>query len=129
MAEEKELQKFDASMTERCTASLASVGDALYAIGGKWKLRIIIALAGRSKRFNELLKLVDGISGRVLSAELKELEINGFVYRNILATYPVSIEYELAPYSDSLRDVITSLSEWGLQHKAKIRAERSTEGA
>jgi len=129
MAEEKELQKFDASMTERCTASLASVGDALYAIGGKWKLRIIIALAGRSKRFNELLKLVDGISGRVLSAELKELEINGFVYRNILATYPVSIEYELAPHSDSLRDVITSLSEWGLQHKAKIRAERSTEGA
>lgn len=129
MAEEKELQKFDASMTERCTASLASVGDALYAIGGKWKLRIIIALAGRSKRFNELLKLVDGISGRVLSAELKELEMNGFVYRNILATYPVSIEYKLAPYSDSLRDVITSLSEWGLQHKAKIRAERSTEGA
>ncbi|WP_367867309.1 winged helix-turn-helix transcriptional regulator [Pedobacter sp. WC2423] len=127
MAKEKELQKFDASMTERCTASLAPVGDALYAIGGKWKLRIIIALSGRSKRFNELLKLVDGISGRVLSAELKELEMNGFVHRNVLATYPVSIEYELAPYSHSLREVITALSEWGLKHKEKIRAERSTE--
>ena len=129
MAKEIEPQKFDASMTERCTASLAPVGDALYAIGGKWKLRIIIALSGKSKRFNELLKLVDGISGRVLSAELKELEMNGFVHRNILATYPVGIEYELAPYSHSLRDVITALSEWGIQHKAKIRAERSTEGA
>ncbi len=92
MPQKKQL-KLGSSMTEQCTASLAPVADALYSIGGKWKLRIIIALFGKSKRFNELLKLIDGISGRVLSAELKELEMNGFVPRNILATYTVGIEY------------------------------------
>ena len=77
---------------KECTAALTAVGDALYAIGGKWKLRIIIALRNSSKRFNELQRTIAGISARVLSHELKELEMNGFVKRNIYTQSPVIVE-------------------------------------
>jgi len=110
---------------EACTRSLTAVGDALYAIGGKWKLRIIIALSGRNKRFNELQRAITGISARVLSHELKELELNGFVKRNIYTETPVIVEYELTPYSETLGNVMLSLSEWGTMHREKIRKERS----
>lgn len=125
MEEEKLMP--DPSKASQCTASLNAVGDALYAIGGKWKLRIIIALSDGNKRFTELLKRVEGISGRVLSSELKELELNGFVRRKVLMEYPIVIEYELAPYSHTLGKVIQSLSEWGFQHREKIKNDRHSE--
>ena len=105
----------------QCKATLNSVADALYVIGGKWKLRIIVALKDGNQRFNGLQRLVTGISARVLSNELKELELNGFVRRNVFTGTPVSIEYELTDYSDTLSDVLRSLSEWGAMHKEKIK--------
>ena len=105
----------------QCKATLNSVADALYVIGGKWKLRIIVALKDGNQRFNGLQRLVTGISARVLSNELKELELNGFVRRNVFTGIPVSIEYELTDYSDTLSDVLRSLSEWGAMHKEKIK--------
>jgi DNA-binding HxlR family transcriptional regulator len=110
--------------TEECNRSLTAVGDALYVIGGKWKLRIIIGLREGDKRFNELQRTVTGISARVLSHELKELELNGFVKRNVYTQMPVIVEYELTEYSNSLNDVLKSLSEWGAMHRDKIRRER-----
>lgn len=107
---------------QQCTASLNAVGDALYAIGGKWKLRIIIALSSGNIRFNDLQRLVTGISARVLSNELKELEMNGFVKRNVYTGYPVVVEYELTPYSQTLEKVLHSLSEWGAMHREKVRS-------
>jgi len=109
---------------QECTKSLTAVGDALYAIGGKWKLRIIIALRSGNKRFNELQRTITGISARVLSHELKEMELNGFVKRNIYTQTPVIVEYELTDYSDTLKDVLQALGEWGAMHRDKIRRER-----
>jgi DNA-binding HxlR family transcriptional regulator len=63
---------------------------------------------------------IHGISARVLSNELKELEINGFVTRNVYTDFPVSIEYELTPYSDTLSPVIESLVTWGEMHRETI---------
>jgi DNA-binding HxlR family transcriptional regulator len=113
-------------LTEKeCTKSLAAVGDALYVIGGKWKLRIIIALReDGSKRFNELQRRIMGISAKVLSNELKDLELNGFVKRNVYPQTPVVVEYELTSYSDTLNEVLHSLSTWGAKHLDKIRKER-----
>jgi DNA-binding HxlR family transcriptional regulator len=105
----------------QCKASLAAVADALYAIGGKWKLRIIVALTDGTKRFNELQRLVDGISAKVLSNELKDLELNGFVKRNVFTGKPVVVEYELTAYSDTLHDVLQALSKWGATHREKIK--------
>lgn len=109
---------------EQCVSMLQAVGDALYAMGGKWKLRIIIALFNGNKRFNELQRTITGISARVLSNELKDLEMNGFVKRNVnaLAT-PVTVEYELTEYSNTLEDVVRSLSNWGAMHRENIKQQ------
>lgn len=113
--------KTDRPTAQQCTASLGAVADALYAIGGKWKLRIIIALSEGNKRFNELQRRVEGISAKVLSNELKELEMNGFISRTVYTGTPVVVEYELTEYSNTLQDVMRSLSEWGAMHREKIK--------
>ncbi|HEY9047661.1 MAG TPA: helix-turn-helix domain-containing protein [Ohtaekwangia sp.] len=111
-----------------CTAALNAVGDALYVIGGKWKLRIIIALSEGNKRFNELQRKVTGISARVLSNELKDLEMNGFIKRNVYTeTTPVMVEYEVTEYADSLHEVLQSLNKWGTQHRERIRNQAIAE--
>jgi len=106
---------------EQCKASLMSIGDALYAIGGKWKLRIIVALTTGNKRFNELQRLIEGISAKVLSAELKELEINGFIQRNVFTGTPVVVDYGLTEYADTLSDVLESLDKWGAMHRETVK--------
>lgn len=109
---------------EQCATMLQAVGDALYAMGGKWKLRIIIALFNGKKRFNELQRTITGISARVLSNELKDLEMNGFVKRNVNAVAtPVTVEYELTEYSNTLEELVRSLSEWGAMHRKNIKQQ------
>lgn len=104
-----------------CTARLVAVADALYAIGGKWKLRIIIALSDGNRRFNELQRIISGISAKVLSNELKDMELNGFIKRNVYPGPPVVVEYELMPYSATLKEVLNALSEWGTMHRKNIK--------
>lgn len=105
----------------QCVSALAAVSDALYVIGGKWKLRIIIALSEGPKRFNELQRLITGISAKVLSSELKDLELNGFIKRTAHAdSIPVSVEYERTEYADTLKDVVGALHDWGARHRKKI---------
>jgi DNA-binding HxlR family transcriptional regulator len=104
-----------------CKAALTAVGDALYVIGGKWKLQIIAALRDRgNQRFNDLQRSVKGISARVLSNELKQMEQNGFIRRNIYTASPVVVEYELTDYSGTLGPVLRALHDWGAMHRDKI---------
>lgn len=93
--------------------------DALYIIAGKWKVRIIIALSSGDKRFNELQRTLTGISARVLSNELKDLELNGLVSRKTLDNGTVL--YVRNAYADSLRKVMHELAQWGIGHREKIR--------
>jgi DNA-binding HxlR family transcriptional regulator len=110
--------------TNACTAALSAVEDTLYVIGGKWKLKIIIAIKEHGRmRFNELQRTVEGISARVLSNELKDLELNGFIKRNVYTKSPVVIEYQLTGYSDTLDGLLKSLVEWGTMHREKIRQD------
>jgi DNA-binding HxlR family transcriptional regulator len=105
-----------------CTAALHAVQDALYVVGGKWTLPVIVALRdGGNMRFNELQRNVKGISARVLSTELKELELNGFIGRHVDTGTPIIVEYRLTPYADTLGNVLTALREWGAMHRDKIR--------
>ena len=106
-----------------CQSSLDAVQDALYVLNGKWKLPIIIALSEGKKRFGEIQKSVKGIAPKVLSSELKALELNGFVIRHVQNEFPVLVEYELTEYSNTLEDVINALAGWGAKHRDKIRAE------
>jgi DNA-binding HxlR family transcriptional regulator len=106
--------------TEECMSALAAVQDALYVLNGKWKLPLIIALGEGNKRFGELQKAVKGISAKVLSHELKHLEMNDFIRRKVYDSTPVTVEYELTPYSNSLEHVIGALRQWGIEHRHKI---------
>jgi DNA-binding HxlR family transcriptional regulator len=114
---------------ESCNGSLSAIGDAIYVIGGKWKLRIIIALSDGNKRFNELQRTIPGISARVLSNELKELELNGFVKRKVYIQTPVLVEYEITEYSHTLNDVTRALEAWGKMHREKIVKEIKLQSA
>lgn len=106
-----------------CAQSLNAIEDALYVIGGKWKLRVIVALKEGPTRFNELQRTVRGISAKVLSNELKELEISGLIQRIVYTDGPVVIEYDLTPYCASLNNVLEALMEWGRGHREKLRSE------
>ena len=108
-----------------CQNQLSSVEDAIYVIGGKWKLKIIIALQEHGNiRFNELQRIITGISARVLSNELKDLELNGFVKRIVHSEQmPVVVEYISTDYSKTLKPVIIALSEWGRTHKNNIKQD------
>jgi len=114
---------------ESCTASINAVKDALYVLNGKWKLPLIVALSTGPKRFNDIQRSLDGITPKILSKELQELEMNEFVVRNVVPTIPVSVLYELTPYSKSLEKVIEELRLWGIQHRERIvKGMRKTAG-
>lgn len=102
MKKKNEAPQISNEFSDDCHKLLSSVSDALYAIGGKWKLMIIIAMARGNNRFTALQRMVKGISAKVLSSELKELEMNGFIVKKVAVGYPVTIEYELLPYSQTL---------------------------
>src|SRR5688500_16446873 len=97
--------KFEEENELQCKAQLGAIGDALYVIGGKWKLRVIIALLHGKSRFNELQRTIEGISSKVLASELKELELNGFVKRRVYTETPIVVEYEATDYALTVRPV------------------------
>jgi DNA-binding HxlR family transcriptional regulator len=105
---------------EACNASVAAVKDTLYVLNGKWKLPLIVALQNGPKRFGDIQRSLDGITPKILSKELKELELNDFLERKVFSTTPITIMYELTPYSESLNKVIEELKNWGLKHKQRI---------
>lgn len=117
-----ELKKREIIYSEiECAKNLAAVEDALYVLGGKWKLRIIIALVSGYTRFNELQRAVGGISARVLSSELKSLEINGLAKRVVHSeSFPVITEYIPTDYAETLKNLVSVLGEWGRKHKGRI---------
>jgi len=106
---------------EACANSLKYVLDSLYVLGGKWKLPLILCLVQSPKRFNEIQNEVSGISPKILAQELKDLELNDFIKRNVHPTRPVTIIYEATAYSKTLKNVLRELTAWGQQHREKIR--------
>ncbi|OXA69829.1 transcriptional regulator [Flavobacterium aquidurense] len=106
---------------DECSGSLKNILDALYVLNGKWKMALILSLIQSPKRFNEIQKEIAGISPKVLANELKDLELNEFIKRNVYPTTPVSIIYEATDYSQTLKSVIRELSAWGEQHREKIK--------
>ncbi len=96
------------------------VKDALDVLNGKWKVPIIIALSFGNKRFGEMSKEIPKITDRMLSKELRELEMNKLVKRTVYDTIPVTVEYSLTDYGNSLDSVINELRKWGIQHRKLI---------
>jgi DNA-binding HxlR family transcriptional regulator len=106
---------------QACAGSLRNVLDALYVLNGKWKLALILSLVQAPKRFTELQHQLEGITPKVLAKELKDLELNDFIKRQVYPTKPVTIIYESTAYSHTLKTVLHELSTWGAQHRKKIK--------
>jgi DNA-binding HxlR family transcriptional regulator len=111
-----------------CKRMLLPVLDALYVLSGKWKLPIIIALSHGNKRFKELQRETEGITARMLSKELRDLEMNQLVKRTVYDTTPVTVEYELTSYGKTLDDVIIALHDWGTKHRNRITGKTVKKG-
>ncbi|MFC3366095.1 winged helix-turn-helix transcriptional regulator [Pedobacter fastidiosus] len=98
-----------------------AVHDAMDVLSGKWKISIISSICYYSKRrFSDILNDVDGISNKMLSKELKELELNKLINRTVLETQPISVQYQLTEYGMTLKKIINNLTDWGLEHRKFI---------
>ena len=110
-----------------CIGMIRPVRDALDVINGKWKLPIIIALSFGVKRFSQLAKEIPNITDRMLSKELRDLEMNELVKREVYDTFPVTVEYSLTEYGHSLDKVISELRDWGIQHRKRLMGNVQSE--
>jgi DNA-binding HxlR family transcriptional regulator len=106
--------------TNECAKKLLPVKDALDILSGKWKLQIILSLTFGKKRFRQIQREIPGLTPKMLSKELKELEINELAERKVYDTLPVTVEYELTPYGKTLKPLIGELHKWGSKHRKKI---------
>ena len=104
---------------ENCIKARQAIRDTLDIVGGKWKLILIASLRQGKKKFNELSRECE-ITPRILSKELHELEINGLVIRKVCNTKPITVEYSLTTYSQTLEPLITAMHEWGVNHRGHI---------
>ncbi|WP_400218811.1 winged helix-turn-helix transcriptional regulator [Methanomethylophilus alvi] len=100
------------------------VETTLLLIGDKWKVLILRDLMDGTRRFGELRRSVGGISQKVLTEKLRELEADGILTRTAYAEIPPRVEYALTELGSSLHPVLDSLAEWGSGYKAYV-AERT----
>lgn len=106
---------------EQCKGQIMAVHDAMDVLPGKWKISIIAVLCFKHKRrFSDILADVKGISNKMLSKELKELEINKLISRTVEDTQPITVNYELTEYGQTLQTVIGQLAYWGSAHRKYI---------
>ena len=96
------------------------VATTVQLIGNKWKLLIIRNLLDRPQRFTELKNGVPGISQKVLTDNLRAMESDGIVSREVFAEVPPRVEYSLTPLGESLAPVIDALKTWGEGFKARL---------
>lgn len=97
-------------------ASCCPVNHTLHVIGGKWKALIVYHLMDDTRRFNELRRRMPDITQRMLTLQLRELEADGVVHREVYAQVPPKVEYRLTATGHSLIPVIMAMHAWGAAH-------------
>ena len=105
---------------EDCKKKLRAIDDVMDLLNGKWNISILARLLYKPMRYSELLKDVNGISGKMLSRELQELEVNGLIDRRVAATKPLAVSYNVTDYGMSLKILSDSIADWGLQHYPEL---------
>jgi DNA-binding HxlR family transcriptional regulator len=107
-----------------CKSHMLPVRDALDILNGKWKIPIIVALSFGKKRFKEMQREIEGITAKMLSKELKDLEMNELVKRTVYDSSPVAVEYSLTTYGQTLWKVVIELRSWGLLHRTRMMRKK-----
>jgi DNA-binding HxlR family transcriptional regulator len=88
-------------------------------IGGRWKIPIIFHLLAGRKRFSELARAINGVTQKMLTQQLREMERNGLVVRQVYAQVPPKVEYSLTDLGASLQPVVEAMCDWGEEHGVK----------
>src|SRR5688572_10664743 len=104
--------------------NLEALQAAVSVLAAKWSVVVLTRLADGSSRFNELLRQIDGVSRRMLSATLRQLERDGLVERHVFARVPARVGYELSPAGAELLAALAPLAGWGVEHRAELYAAR-----
>src|SRR5580698_10582475 len=105
-------------------SSCTFVREVLSLVGDKWSVLVIVLLGDTTRRFNEIKRLVDGISQRMLTLTLRGLERDGLVKRTVFPTVPPRVDYELTELGRSLWKPIEALGGWAREHQGEITAAR-----
>ncbi len=97
------------------------VATTVQIIGNKWKLLIMRNLLMRPWRFNELRKSLDGVSQKVLTDSLRQLEADGIILRTVYPEVPPRVEYSLTELGESMRPVLSAMGDWGKVYKDALQ--------
>ena len=106
------------------TAQCRAVNSILARIGDKWSVLVVMSLADDTFRFNELKRLIDGISQRMLTLTLRGLERDGLVERTFYPTIPPKVSYALTELGRSLREPVGALGQWAIEHRGTVERSR-----
>lgn len=109
----------------RDTRSCLKITQVLSRIGDKWTVLIIILLRERGYRFNELKRGIDGISQRMLTLTLRNMERDGLVTRTVTPSIPPRVDYELTDIGQSLAGPVKILGDWAFEHLGRIAAAQA----
>ena len=104
--------------------ALAALQTGVNVLAAKWSVVVLARLASGTHRFNELLRQIDGVSRRMLSATLRQLERDGLVERHVYARVPARVEYELSVAGQQLLVALVPLAGWGLEHQSEVFSAR-----
>ena len=110
--------------TELTHSTCCPVVNTLDIIGGKWKVLILYYLYGETRRFNELQRLLADVTQRMLTLQLRELEHDGIVHREVYPQVPPKVEYALTAFGRTLMPVIEAMHRWGEQYAAECVKHR-----
>lgn len=112
------------AITRNQQAELKALQNTLYFIGGKWRIPVINSLCNGNRRFKQIERSIPGITTRMLSRELKDMELNKLVTRTVTADIPVLIEYEPTAYCRTFGRIITEMIRWGKQHEQVVKHDK-----
>ncbi|MBE9005155.1 helix-turn-helix transcriptional regulator [Fortiea sp. LEGE XX443] len=113
--------KAEAENDRRLTCEVETT---LKVIGGRWKVLIIRELIAGVKRFGELQRALPGITQKMLTQQLREMEEDGIVHRQVYAQIPPKVEYSLTTLGESLKPILYAMHEWAVEHLSHINNER-----
>jgi DNA-binding HxlR family transcriptional regulator len=122
----------DAEITERkrcsmqqeinATRTKCGVETTLAVVGGKWKPMILYALLSGPRRFGELNRLIPEVTQRILTLQLRELEEDGVIHREVYTQVPPKVEYSLTPFGRTIEPILLLMNQWGEQYADMVGA-------
>jgi DNA-binding HxlR family transcriptional regulator len=104
--------------------TVVALQEAVSVLAAKWSVVVLARLAEGTQRFNELTRQIDGVSRRMLSATLRQLERDGLIERHVYPRVPARVEYELSSAGEALLSALTPLAGWGVEHADQLAAAR-----